>query len=88
VDVLVNRAHDAGEAGETFARLRIATERFLGLDIHSAGWLPECESWRLASRAPGRLLDLPSDAVAQLARTLAPTIAAEDPMKESASWRE
>jgi flagellar biosynthesis protein FlhG len=72
VGVLVNRVEAPGEAETAVERLRLATRRFLGLELDDLGAVPESDRLRRAARRPGGVLDAIPPALEALAGRLAP----------------
>ena len=71
IEVLVNRAGDAGEAAATFERLNLAAERFLRRRLAFAGAVPEMPEFRRWLYQPAALLAHAPPALHALAARLA-----------------
>jgi flagellar biosynthesis protein FlhG len=70
--LLVNLARSAAEAAEVYRRLSLAVDRFLGVAVDLAGWVPEDAGVGAAVRAQrGVAGSAAGDAYAALARTVA-----------------
>jgi flagellar biosynthesis protein FlhG len=70
--LLVNLARSAAEAAEVYRRLSLAVDRFLGVAVDLAGWVPEDAGVGAAVRAQrGVAGNAAGDAYQALARTVA-----------------
>ncbi len=72
VQLLVNRARDAADAAAMAERFRCVTERFLGMTLEVAGWVPEDSNVHAAIRSQSAFfLECPESPAALALRDLA-----------------
>jgi len=85
VRVIANRVSDDAEGAQVFARLELATRRFLRRELDYLGVVPERGSWAARVRRPGALLEERDPAVETLVDRLTTVTPAGAAVAEDAS---